>query len=481
MPEFEPDIDKSTINTRIFEDISHLVKEKIQGDEANFFRALSSLSMSDIHSVSMRIDTAPRSEIEIDLEYSSIQTKILDQEHTGSCWIQAGMSLFASVYKANYGVDINFSPYYIHLYDKFMKAAVFLDMMIDQTHSDEYKRHILQNPLQDGGTFQMLIFLVNKFGLMPDCCFTRRHAQTSTSSVNEVLNNYLRSAVGDILASSSHDSQDALTHRKKQKEEILAKVLESLYKFYGIPVDSFVIPTTKSDSETTSTLRCTPLQLKERVSCGNADLNIFQFTVIADADCGNGKDEKEKGKLENHHVYVSFYYNEPGNRYQNKFLMKPIEFLKRYAVLQLTMKIPVWCSLDIHHDFSSKKGIARVNLFDTDSVIGLETTDKSSKRKRIDNKNSAPVHAMLITKAYIRETDCKPSHWKLQNSWGEKDKSDGFIIADDDWVTQHVFQVAILTNILFDDDKQIMTNEELTPDDVLPPYNVFSTVAGARF
>lgn len=466
-----------------------------ESNKIPFQIASSGLLMSDIHTVAMNIQEATRAEIHAESAYPTIETPISDQEHTGSCWIQSGMSLFASVYKKQFNTDITFSCYYIHLFDKYMKAKVFLDMMCKEKTEETvwepyYDWHTLQNPLQDGGTFQMLIFLVNTFGLMPDCCFKKTHAQTHTSSVNEVLNNYLRSVVGGLKGMV--ETPDVY---KQRETEILECVLGALYRFYGIPTRSFVIPLGdtetiavgdtgqvssanppaqkgKGDSlELLSVAECDTLSLRGRIS---ERLNNYDFTVMSDADCRNNPGERR-----NDTVYVSYFYNNPDDPLQNAFLMKSIAELKLYAKMQLAQGIPVWCSLDVHHDFSSKKGIARCNLFCTDELLKLTTMDKDNKHQRIKNRNTAPVHAMLITKVFLKNEDTIVK-WKLQNSWGTKENSDGFVIVDDAWFTQHVFQIAVLTSLITTVDADAMSKAKTKDWVRLPPDDLFSTVASSR-
>ena len=86
---------------------------------------------------------------------------------------------------------------------------------------------------------------------------------------------------------------------------------------------------------------------------------------------------------------------------------------------------------------------------------------------------------MLITKVFLKNEDTIVK-WKLQNSWGTKENSDGFVIVDDAWFTQHVIQIAVLTSLITTVDADAMSKAKTKDWVRLPPDDLFSTVASSR-
>ena len=71
-----------------------------------------------------------------------------------------------------------------------------------------------------------------------------------------------------------------------------------------------------------------------------------------------------------------------------------------------------------------------------------------SKADSLDYSFAAMNHAMVITGVNL--VDGKPTRWKIENSWGDKNGKDGYYVCSDTWFNQYVFQAAVEKEYLGD-------------------------------
>jgi len=55
--------------------------------------------------------------------------------------------------------------------------------------SDRNFLHVLTQPLSDGGSWQMLVNLVEKYGLLPDCVYSTPYLAKYSHTLKAILNN----------------------------------------------------------------------------------------------------------------------------------------------------------------------------------------------------------------------------------------------------------------------------------------------------
>jgi len=63
--------------------------------------------------------------------------------------------------------------------------------------------------------------------------------------------------------------------------------------------------------------------------------------------------------------------------------------------------------------------------------------------------------------------------WKIENSWGAKSPTDGYLLMTDEWYDQYLFQIVV--------HKSKLTKEELdlmkTPPSIITPWDPLGTLA----
>ena len=106
----------------------------------------------------------------------SFSTKLDDwtvthQQRSGRCWLFAALNLMrvGAMKKMNVK-SFEFSQAHIHFWDKLERSNHFLETMIDQADrpvDDRTVHFMLNDPIGDGGQWNMAMNLIRKHGLVP--------------------------------------------------------------------------------------------------------------------------------------------------------------------------------------------------------------------------------------------------------------------------------------------------------------------------
>lgn len=398
--------------------------------------ALASLRASPIH----RVCSPPLPPKRLhDTTYSAPEPPVVDQKRTGTCWLQAGVAYLSSLALAR-GVRVQFSVAYLSFHDKLCKARAFLHKMRERNLDERTRYHwIHEGPLTDGGTWKMFEHLVTTYGLVSfhdmDVTYHASHSRT----VNKHLNRYLRSTVEEVRAAESGAVVD----------RVMGCVHDALLRCYSHPPVLATLARNKHNMD----LSCSPLQTVSRI----LPQHRWSYTILTHAPDRDGG------------TYVGPYSNDCEDFKQDRFTVVDMDCIVSACVAQLRASVPVWFSADVAYDFSQKRSVASVGLFDSQLCLNLGVSDARDKAKRMRNHNTAPVHAMLITG--VKLDAGKPVSWRVQNSWGKRSVGDGFVAASHDWFEAYVFQVAIADSFLPPCVK--VTSHAIS----LPPWDIFATVA----
>jgi bleomycin hydrolase len=116
-----------------------------------------------------------------------------------------------------------------------------------------------------------------------------------------------------------------------------------------------------------------------------------------------------------------------------------IEMLKEIAVKSLLDDIPVMFACDVSPDQSSSHGIMAINLYDYDSIYGIDT--EMTKAERALFRNSVRNHGMVFTGIDMDED--KPVKWRVENSWGSDGGDSGYWAMYDSWFDLHVYNIIV--------------------------------------
>ena len=99
------------------------------------------------------------------------QLKVTNQKSSGRCWGFAGLNLFRVYLGRKYNLkQFEFSQSYFMFWDKIEKSNFFLENIIKTSTEPFNSRiimHLVENPIQDGGQWDMFVNLIRKYGVVP--------------------------------------------------------------------------------------------------------------------------------------------------------------------------------------------------------------------------------------------------------------------------------------------------------------------------
>jgi bleomycin hydrolase len=112
------------------------------------------------------LETTQRFNVKIPLEGSPMTSQLA----SGRCWLFAATNVFRITYMKKYNLkEFEFSQTYLFFWDKLEKTNYFLEQILDTVDEDldgRLVQALLAAPVHDGGQWDMLANLVNKYGLV---------------------------------------------------------------------------------------------------------------------------------------------------------------------------------------------------------------------------------------------------------------------------------------------------------------------------
>jgi bleomycin hydrolase len=123
---------------------------------------------------------------------------ITNQKKSGRCWIFAGMNVmrYALAKKLKLrDADFELSQSYMMFWDKLEKANYFLESVIDTAGEDKDGRTVMwlfSTLLGDGGQWDMLVSLIEKYGMAPKYAMRESFHSSNSARMNALLKRKLR-------------------------------------------------------------------------------------------------------------------------------------------------------------------------------------------------------------------------------------------------------------------------------------------------
>ena len=356
---------------------------------------------------------------------------ITNQESSGRCWLFTGTNVLRQRAMKNLKIEnFMFSHVYTFFYDQLEKSNLFLQGIIDtrrQPIDSQQVQWLMQNPLSDGGTYTGVADLVTKYGLVPKDIMPETTIANSTSEFNSHLKRKLREIAINLREKSEAGAS------VKQLEAYKVAELKTVYRMltmaYGEPVKEFTwAPKDKKGKLMGEPKRYTPLSFYREVCAPEEDLNQDYVMLMNDPSRPYNKVyeiDMDRHMYDGHNwLYVNL----------------DIDDLSPIAVASLKDGVPMYFSCDVGKQLDRQTGFLSMDNFDYGSLFG--TTFGMNKRQRIQTRDSGSSHAMTLV-AVDLDQEGKPTKWKVENSWGEKNGYQGHMIMTDEWFREYMFRVVV--------------------------------------
>ena len=383
--------------------------------------------------------------------------EVANQKHSGRCWIFAALNTMRHNLAKNFNLsgDFELSQIYTTFWDKFEKCNWFLENIIktaDEPLTSRRVSWLLDSPQQDGGQWDMLCAVIEKYGVVPQSAMVETAVSNDTSELNVLLNQKLRMDAIQLRELASQNSLDI----EKVKDEMLSEIYRVLVYSFGEPVSEFNFEYRDEKNEYHIDTDLTPKKFFDKY----VNLNLEDYVSIINSPTLDKPYEKT--------YTVDMLGNVIDGR-QVKHLNLEMDRLEELTITQLKNGESVWFGSDVSKESDRKKGIMDDNLYSKDELFDIDLL--MSKDEQLDYHQSVMNHAMVITGVDI--VDGQPTKWKVENSWGNQVGSKGYFVMSESWFRRFTYQVVINKKYLSEEDKK---NQEQDPV-VLDPWDPMGTLA----
>jgi len=386
-----------------------------------------------------------------------IKVKNSDQKDSGRCWIFALRNLMRFQMIKKYKLDENFefSQNYLFFYDKLEKANYFLNNIIENKDEPEDSRifeYLMNNPVDDGGQWNMLVNLVLKYGVIPKSSMNETHASSKSGELNEILNERLKTFAFEIRTGKG----------AKKIEKYMEEVYKILVIFLGEPPQKFTW-------EYYSGLKD---KKKYKVIKDIIPLDFYRKYVpykIEDMACLIHVPDKNRPYYKKYDIkYLGNVVNGKNTNYINVPMEVMIEMCKR----SIDHDQPIWFGCDVSKYSDKTTGLLDNELMKYELIFGDPI--QMSKGEKIKYYINTLNHAMII-KGY-NKLNGQINRWLVENSWGDYNEMDGNMEMSMNWFDNYVLEVVIPKRFL---SKKLRTTIKSKPI-LLEPWDPLGLLAKKR-
>ncbi|HEL1557953.1 TPA: aminopeptidase C [Streptococcus suis] len=402
-----------------------------------------------------------QSAIDNDYVFSIDLTKdaVSNQKASGRCWMFAALNTFRHKLISDFKLEnFELSQAHTFFWDKYEKSNWFLEQIIataDLEIGSRKVKFLLDTPQQDGGQWDMVVALFEKYGVVPKSVYPESISSSASRELNQYLNKLLRQdaqILRDLLAKGASSEEVQV-----QKENLLQEIFNFLAVNLGLPPRSFDFAYRDKDNVYHRDTNVTPQAFYEKY----VGLKLSDYVSIINAPTTD--------KPYNKSYTVELLGNvvgAPAVRYLNVEMNR----FKELAIAQLKAGESVWFGSDVGQSSNRQTGIMATNTYDFSSGLGIHF--HQDKAGRLDYSESLMTHAMVLTGVDLDDNE-QPIKWKVENSWGDKVGDKGYFVASDSWMDEYTYQIVVR--------KEFLTPEELAAyqaqPQVLAPWDPMGALA----
>jgi len=367
---------------------------------------------------------------------------VTNQKSSGRCW------LFATTNVLRYDImkklklkEFELSQSYLFFYDKLNKSNFYLEQSIelaDRPIDDRLVNHLSNDLISDGGQWDMVVNLLETYGVVPQAVFPESLHSSLSSPINTLLKTQLREhavilrKLSSSLRAQSHIlSEDKIkaTLRSK-KEELMKDIYTVMSATLGVPPranEKFVWEYYDTDGKV-NRWEGTPVEYYKAFR-SKAYPPADSFSLINDP-------RNEYSKL--------YTVDKLGNIWGGRpvlYVNTEVENLKSTVVKMVKAGQPVFFGCDVGKFSDSGFGIMDTALFEYENAFNIKLG--LTKAERLQVNESAMTHAMVISGVHLDPATGAPVRYKVENSWGENAGEKGYFVMTDKWFEEFVYQVVV--------------------------------------
>ncbi|MFC4772051.1 C1 family peptidase [Enterococcus hermanniensis] len=384
--------------------------------------------------------------------------KVANQKQSGRCWMFAALNTFRHKLLTSFQLkDFELSQNYTFFWDKYEKANYFYENILNTAEQPTTSREVtflLQTPQQDGGQWDMIVSLFQKYGVVPKSVMPESSNSSNSRDLNNYLNKLLRKHATLLrqMVAEKASNEEIQANREAMLQEVYNLLAISL----GTPPEVFDFEYRDDEKNYHLDQGLTPQSFYDQY----IGVNLDDYVSIINAP------------TEDKPFMKSYTVDMLGNVVdgkQVKYLNLEMEDFKALAVKQLEEGESVWFGCDVGQSSTRDSGIMALNAYDIEDLFDVDLT--MTKAERLDYGESLMTHAMVLTGVDMIDDQAKK--WKVENSWGEKVGEKGFFVMSDEWMDEYTYQIVVRKEFLSPDQ---LAAFEATPT-VLAPWDPMGALA----
>lgn len=384
--------------------------------------------------------------------------KVANQKQSGRCWMFAALNTFRHKLLNNFQLkEFELSQSYIFFWDKYEKSNYFYENILATAKDEVTSRKVaflLQVPQQDGGQWDMIVSIFQKYGVVPQYVMPESASSSNSKVLNSQLNKKLRKDAITLRQLVAEGKDD--TTIQAAKETMLQEVYNFLSISLGTPPETFDFEYRDEAGDYHIDRKLTPHTFYEKFV--GVDLDNYVSIINAPTE----------DKPFNKSYTVEMLGNVVGGK-EVKYLNVDMTTFKQLAIAQLEQGETVWFGCDVGQSSTRDTGVMATDVFDYNDLFDIDFT--MTKAQRLDFGESLMTHAMVLTGVDL--VDGQSTKWKVENSWGEEVGTKGFFVASDAWMDEYTYQIVVRKDFLTEEQLAAF-NEQPT---VLSPWDPMGALA----
>lgn len=384
--------------------------------------------------------------------------KVSNQKQSGRCWMFAALNTFRHKMLNDFNLkEFELSQNHTFFWDKYEKANYFYENILATANEPLTSRKVaflLQTPQQDGGQWDMIVSIFQKYGVVPKTVMPESSNSSNSRDLNNYLNKKLRKDAVALrqLVAEGKTAEDIQTAKEAMLEDIYRFLATSL----GTPPETFDFEYRDDDKNYHIDRNLTPQSFYEKY----VGVDLDDYVSIINAPTAD--------KPYNQSYTVEMLGNVVGGK-EVKYLNVDMPTFKKLAIAQLEQGESVWFGCDVGQSSTRDTGIMALDAYDINDLFDIDFT--MTKAERLDFGESLMTHAMVLTGVDL--IDGESTKWKVENSWGEKVGTNGFFVMSDAWMDEYTYQIVVR--------KEFLTAEQLAAFEaeptVLAPWDPMGALA----
>ncbi|MGN0314842.1 MAG: aminopeptidase C [Fusicatenibacter sp.] len=414
------------METVITKDMLAQFEERFDADRANAL-AMNAVTANGISAAAKNYQM--EREVTHDFSVSLEHDKVTDQKKSGRCWMFAALNVLRAGVMKNTNLDsFELSQSYPAFYDKLEKANYFLESILntlDEPTDGRLIAHLLRAPLNDGGQWDMLCSIVEKYGLVPKSAMPESAVSSATNEFCAYATEKLREDA--CILRKAYAGGVSYEELRRKKEAMLETIYDMLCICYGKPPKTFTFEYRDKDKNFHRDTNLTPKTFYEKY----VGVDLKEYISLINAPTVDKP------------YYRSYSVEYLGNVAEGRpvrYVNLPIEELKKAAIAQMKDGEPVWFGCDVGKRLNRDGGIMDPGTFGVENLF--HTTFGMTKAERLDYGQSLMTHAMVFQGVNLDE-EGRPNRWQVENSWGEESGKNGYLVMSDSWFDEYMYQVVV--------------------------------------